>query len=188
MNLDKKKIAILTADDGVERVELNEPRRALQGAGAKVTHITPAGGTVRTFDQTDPSERLQADAAVSDCDPLEFDALVLPGGYINPDRLRRDSNSVAFARAFFEHGKPVGVICHGPWTLIEADVLHERTVAAVESLKTDIRNAGGTWIDEDVHVDRQAPNLLVSGRNYTAVERFATALVRELAAEPAPLA
>ena len=183
MKLTCKKVAILTADDGVERVELFEPRAALEAADADVVHITPEGGTARTFEQTDPSVRVQADASVQACDAQSFDALILPGGYINPDKLRRDHDAVAFVRAFFQVGKPVGVICHGPWTLIEADVVHGRVLTAVKSLKTDIRNAGGEWVDEDVHVDRAGPSLLASGRNYKAVGKFAQTVVREFAAE-----
>ena len=181
MDLTSSRIAILTADDGVERVELTEPRRALEDAGADVTHITPGGAEVRTFDQTDPSETVRADAPLDDCMPEAFDALVLPGGFINPDKLRRDDRAVAFTRSFVDAGKPIGVICHGPWTLIEADAVRGRTLTAVGSLKTDIRNAGGTWVDEDVHVDRDGATLLVSGRNYQAVEQFAQTLTRELA-------
>jgi protease I len=181
MTLAAKQIAILTAEDGVERVELTEPRRALEAAEAHVVHITPNGGKVRTFDQTDPSEELTADRALGECDPADFDALLLPGGYINPDKLRREADAVAFTRSFFEAGKPVGVICHGPWTLIEADVLHGRVLTAVESLKTDIRNAGGEWVDEDVHVDRSEENLLISGRNHEAVGDFSQTVAREFA-------
>lgn len=182
MSLVNKKIAILTAEDGVERIELEEPRRALKQAGAEVVHITPRGGKVRTFDQTEPSVQVTADASIAYCNPSEFDALVLPGGYINPDKLRRDPDAVSFVSALVAEGKPVGVICHGPWTLIDADAVDGRTLTAVESLKTDIRNAGGDWVDEDVHVDRGAPSLLVSGRNFKAVEAFAATLVDEVGA------
>lgn len=181
MNLKQAKVAILTANDGVERVELTHPRERLEREGARVTHLTPEGGQVRTFDQTDPGETLTSDGRVADHDPSEFDALVLPGGYINPDLLRRESQAVSFVGEFFRAGKPVGVICHGPWAVIEADAARDRTLTAVESLKTDIRNAGGRWVDEDVHIDRDG-NLLVSGRNYKAVEQFADTLVRELSA------
>ena len=183
MTLADKQIAILTAEDGVERVELTEPRRALEAAEAHVINVTPEGGTVRTFDQTDPSQELTADRPLSECDPADFDGLVLPGGYINPDKLRRDPDAIEFTRSFFEAGKPVGVICHGPWTLIEADVLQGRALTAVESLRTDIRNAGGRWVDEDVHIDRSGESLLVSGRNYKAVGEFAQTVAREFAAE-----
>ncbi len=179
MSLAHRKIAILTAQDGVERVELIEPRRALQDAEADILHVTPEGGTVRTFDQTEPSESVTADAAIAECEADKFDALVLPGGFINPDMLRRDERAVRFTRAFVDAGKPIGVICHGPWTLIEADAVRGRTLTAVESLRTDIRNAGGKWVDEDVHIDRGDGNLLISGRDHAAVEAFARTLVRE---------
>lgn len=174
------RVAILTADDGVERVELLRPRERLERDGALVTHLTPEGGSVRTFDQTDPSETVEADGPIGENDPADYDLLVLPGGFINPDLLRRDDDAVSFVRAFVNDRKPIGVICHGPWTLIEADAVRGRTLTAVESLKTDIENAGGEWVDEDVHVDR-GQSLLVSGRNYQAVDEFAEALAREVA-------
>jgi deglycase len=183
MNLRKARVAILTANDGVERVELTHPRERLEREGAEVIHLTPDGGEIRTFDQTDPGERALSDGSISEHDPSEYDVLLLPGGYINPDLLRRDAAAVSFVESFFREGKPVGVICHGPWTLIEADAVRNRTIAGVQSLKTDIRNAGGEWIDEDVHVDRSG-NLLVSGRNYKAVDQFAETLARELATAP----
>ncbi|HZE03912.1 MAG TPA: DJ-1/PfpI family protein, partial [Solirubrobacteraceae bacterium] len=120
MNLTQANVAILTANDGVERVELTHPRERLEREGARVTHLTPDGGQVRTFDQTDPSETLASDGRIADHDPAEFDALVLPGGYINPDLLRRDREAVSFIREMFGRDKPVGVICHGPWAVIEA--------------------------------------------------------------------
>jgi PfpI family intracellular protease len=184
MSLNDKTIAILTADDGIERVELVEPRHALEHAGARVLHITPSGGHARTFEQTEPTEGVRADAAIDSCAPDQFDALVLPGGYINPDLLRRDERAVAFVRGFAQAGKPIGVICHGPWTLIEADAVRGRTLTSVASLETDIRNAGGDWVDEAVHVDR-GPNLLISSRNHDTVGQFAETLVRELGASPA---
>jgi protease I len=183
MQLQDLRVAILTANDGVEQIELAHPRKRLEQEGAQVVHLTPEGGSVRTFDQQDPDGTLESDAPIGAADPANFDLLVLPGGYINPDLLRRDAAAVAFVRAFFREGKPVGVICHGPWTLIEADAVRGRALAAVESLKTDIRNAGGEWLDVDVHVDR-GDNLLVSGRNYKAVEQFADTLIHELAALP----
>ena len=185
MELQGKRVAILTASDGVERVELTHPRERLEREGALVTHLTPDGGRVRTFDQTDPGETVESDASIGEADPGEYDVLVLPGGYVNPDLLRREEDAVSFVRSFVRDRKPVGVICHGPWTLIEADAVRGRTLTSVESLKTDIRNAGGEWVDEDVHVDR-GDSLLVSGRNYEAVEAFADALVRELQALGAP--
>jgi protease I len=182
MSLTSLRVAILTADDGIERVELTAPRRALEDAGAQVCHVTPTGGEARTFDQAEPSARVTADAALGGCDPADFDALVLPGGFINPDKLRQAPGAIKFTRHFFDAGKPVGVICHGPWVLIEADAVGGRTLTAVGSLRTDIRNAGGEWVDEPVHVDAGNGNLLISGRDHDAVEPFAEALVRELGA------
>ena len=112
-----------------------------------------------------------------------FDALVLPGGYINPDLLRRDERAVAFVREFVEAGKPIGVICQGPWSLIEADAVRGRTLTSVASFEIDIRNAGGKWVDEDVHVDNR-PSLLISSRDHDTVEKFAETLIGELAATP----
>ena len=183
MTLNHKTIAILTADDGIERVELAEPKRALERHGARVVHITPSGGRARTFEQTEPAEHVRADTTIASCDPSTFDVLVLPGGYINPDLLRRDQRAVAFIREFVEAGKPIGVICHGPWSLIEADAVRGRTLTSVASLKTDIRNAGGMWVDEDVHVDN-GPNLLISSRDHDTVGEFVETLIRELAATP----
>ena len=180
MALTDKTIAILTAQDGIERVELTEPRRALERELASVVHVTPRGGEARTFDQTEPSVRVRADASLEEVDPDQFDALVLPGGFINPDKLRGDQRAVSFVRAFVEAGKPIGVICHGPWTLIEADVLRGRTLTSVPTLKTDITNAGGEWVNQDVHVDR-GDNLLISSRDHDTVAQFAETLVRELA-------
>jgi protease I len=184
VKLERLRVAILTANDGVERVELAHPRERLEQAGAEVVHLTPDGGGVRTFEQQDPDGTIESDGPIGRAESASFDLLVLPGGYINPDLLRRDETAVSFVRAFFRNRKPVAVICHGPWTLIEADVLRGRRLAAVESLKTDIRNAGGEWLDVDVHIDH-GDNLLVSGRNYKAVDLFADALVREVAALPA---
>ncbi len=181
MSLKDKTIAILTADDGIERVELNQPRRALEREQARVVHVTPEGGQARTFDQAEPSEHVQADAGLDEADPGRFDALVLPGGFINPDKLRGDERAVSFVRDFAESGRPIGVICHGPWTLIEANAVRGRTLTSVPTLKTDIRNAGGEWVDADVHVDRDG-YLLISSRNHDTVEQFAETLVSELAA------
>lgn len=180
MSLEGTRVAILTADDGVEHVELVHPRERLEREGARATHLTPGGGPLRTFEQTDPKETFDADGTIGENDPADYDLLVLPGGFINPDLLRRDEDAVSFVRAFARDRKPIGVICHGPWTLIEADAVGGRTLTSVESLKTDIENAGGSWVDEDVHVDR-GESLLVSGRDHESVEAFADVLTRELA-------
>jgi protease I len=175
-DLQGKKVAIV-ATEGVERVELTEPRRAVQDAGAQTELISIEAGDVQTFDHLDKAEVLQADKAAADASPDEYDALLLPGGVANPDQLRTDPDVVAFIKAFFAAGKPVGVICHGPWTLIEADVVRGRTLTSWPSLQTDLRNAGATWVDEDVHVDAG----LVSSRKPDDLPAFCAEAVEEFA-------
>ena len=150
--LDGKKIAFLQTD-GVEQVELVKPLEAIKEEGAEVTLVSLEEGEFQGFDHLDKADTFTADLAVSDADAGDFDGLVLPGGVANPDFLRVDEDAVAFVRGFFEQAKPVAAICHGPWTLVEAGVIEGRTVTSFPSLKTDIRNAGGTWVDEEVHVD-----------------------------------
>jgi protease I len=150
--LDGKKIAFLQTD-GVEQVELVKPLEAIKDEGAEVTLVSLEEGEFQGFDHLDKADTFTADLAASDADAGDFDGLVLPGGVANPDFLRLDDDAVAFVRGFFEQAKPVAAICHGPWTLVEADVLKGRTVTSFPSLQTDIRNAGGTWVDEEVHVD-----------------------------------
>jgi protease I len=175
--LEGKKIAILTADEGVEQVELTSPREAVEDAGADVELISPSGEEVQGFEHLDKGQTFQADRKVADADPSDYDGLLLPGGVANPDNLRTDEDAVEFVRAFFEAGKPVAAICHAPWTLVEAEVVEGRTLTSWPSLKTDIRNAGGEWVDEEVVVDSG----LVTSRkpddlpafNAKAVEEFA---------------
>jgi len=150
--LDGKKIAFLQTD-GVEQVELVKPLEAIKEEGAEATLVSLEEGEFQGFDHLDKADTFAADLAVSDADAGDFDGLVLPGGVANPDFLRVDEDAVAFVRGFFEQAKPVAAICHGPWTLVEAGVLEGRTVTSFPSLKTDIRNAGGEWVDEEVHVD-----------------------------------
>ena len=151
--LDGKRIAFL-ATDGVEQVELTEPRKAVEQEGAETELISLEEGQIQGFEHLDKSDKFDVDRAVKDADASEYDGLVLPGGVANPDFLRTDEDAVQFVRAFFEAGKPVGAICHGPWTLVEADVVRDLTLTSWPSLKTDIRNAGGNWVDEEVHVDK----------------------------------
>ncbi len=150
--LDGKKIAFLQTD-GVEQVELVKPMEAIKEAGAEVTLVSLEQGEFQGFDHLDKADTFTADLAAADADAGDFDGLVLPGGVANPDFLRVEEDAVAFVRGFFEQAKPVAAICHGPWTLVEANVLKGRTVTSFPSLQTDIRNAGGTWVDEQVHVD-----------------------------------
>ncbi|MDN5865647.1 MAG: type 1 glutamine amidotransferase, partial [Gammaproteobacteria bacterium] len=142
-----KSIAILVAD-GFEQIELTEPRQALDEAGAETHVVSPADGKVKGWKFTDWGEEVPVDVALDQASPESYDALFLPGGVMNPDALRTQPRALEFVKAFFDAGKPVAVICHGPWTLIEADVVRGRALASWPSIATDIRNAGGTWVDE----------------------------------------
>ena len=150
--LSGKKVAFLAAD-GVEQVELVEPRKAVEEAGAETALVSIGSGEIQAFNHLDQGDRIKVDVTAGSADPSEFDALVLPGGVANPDFLRQDPDAIRFVRGFFDQDKPVGVICHGPWTLVEADVVRGRTLTSWPSLQTDLRNAGAEWVDEEVHVD-----------------------------------
>jgi protease I len=173
--LDGKRIAFLVAPEGIEQVELTEPWKAVEEAGATPELISTESGEVQAFNHLDKADTFSVDHTVEEADASGYDALVLPGGVANPDFLRMDEKAVAFARAFFEQSKPVGVICHGPWTLVEADVLRGRKITSWPSLQTDIRNAGGTWVDEEVVVDQG----LVSSRNPDDLPAFCAKIVEE---------
>jgi protease I len=173
-----RRIAILAAD-GVEEVELVEPRRAVQDAGATTVLVSLADGEIQAVTKDIyPTNRYTVDLTVQNASAQDYDALILPGGVANPDNLRMDPNAVGFVRAFFEAGKPVGVICHGPWTLVEADVVRGRTLTSYPSLRTDIRNAGGTVVDQEVVKDQR----LVSSRKPDDLPAFCAAIVEEFAA------
>jgi protease I len=175
--LDGKRIAFLVANEGVEQVELTEPWKAVEQAGARPELISLEEGQVQAFDHLDKADTFDVDRTVADADASDYDALVLPGGVANPDFLRMNEQAVSFARAFFEQGKPVGVICHGPWTLVEANVVRGRRLASWPSLKTDIRNAGGEWVDKPVVVD----DGLVSSRKPDDLPAFNAKIVEEFA-------
>ncbi|MBA2578897.1 MAG: type 1 glutamine amidotransferase [Euzebyaceae bacterium] len=170
--LDGRRIAML-ATDGVEQIELTQPRQALQDAGATVELVSLEAGEIQGVEHMDKGDTFAVDRTVSDASAGDYDGLVLPGGVANPDFLRVDRDAVAFVRAFFEAGKPVGAICHGPWTLIEANVVAGRTLTSWPSLQTDIRNAGGEWVDEEVVTD----NGLVTSRKPDDLKAFSEALV-----------
>jgi protease I len=174
--LQGKRVAFLFTE-GVEQVELTEPLEAVRNAGAEADLISLQQGEVQMWQHFDKGDTVNADRAVSDADASEYDGLVLPGGVANPDQLRVDEDAVQFVRAFFEQDKPVGVICHGPWLLAEADVARGRTVTSWASLKTDLRNAGANWVDEEVVVD----NGLVSSRKPDDLPAFCAKLVEEFA-------
>ena len=176
-SLTGKTIAIL-ATDGFEQAELIEPRKALEKAGAKTIVIAPKGGRIRGWKMKDWGDSVAVDATLDDTDPDDYAALMLPGGVINPDRLRMDGRAVKFVRSFFESSKPVAAICHGPVMLIEANVLKDRRLTSWPSLKTDIGNAGGRWTDDAVVVDRG----LVTSRKPDDIPAFNAAMIEEFAA------
>jgi protease I len=170
-------VAFLVANEGVEQIELTEPWKAVEQAGGRPRLLAPTGDAVQAFNHLDKADTFQPDAAVGQANPAAYDALVLPGGVANPDQLRTDDNAVRFVRSFFEHGKPVAVICHGPWILVEADVLRGRTLTSWPSLRTDIRNAGGTWVDRDV-VDDEG---LISSRKPADLPVFCKGFIEAFA-------
>jgi protease I len=177
--LDGKRIAFL-ATDGVEQVELTEPLEAVRNEGAEVDLISLKKGEFQGFDHLDKGDIFTADKAVKDANADDYDGIVLPGGVANPDFLRSDKDAVRFVRSFVEAKKPVGAICHGPWTLVEADVIgppHPRTLTSWPSLQTDIRNAGATWVDEEVHVDQG----LVTSRKPDDLPAFNAKVIEEVA-------
>jgi protease I len=171
-----KKVAIL-ATDGVEQVELFEPQKALLAAGAKVDVISLKGGTIQGMNHDDKGDQIPVDKVLADVSPADYDALMLPGGVANPDRLRLERRAVNFVRDFFERDKPVAAICHAPWLLVEADVLEGRTITSWPSLKTDIENAGATWVDKAVQMDQK----LITSRKPDDLPQFCAKIVREFA-------
>ncbi len=175
--LQGKRIAFLVANEGVEEVELTSPRDALREAGAEIDLLAPEDGEIQAFNHLDKGDTFIPDKAVGEADPDDYDGLVLPGGVANPDQLRTDTDAVQFVRSFFEEGKPVGAICHGPWTLINADVVDGRTLTSWPSLQADLRNAGAEWVDEEVHVDQG----LVTSRKPDDLPAFNAKIVEELA-------
>jgi protease I len=175
--LNGKKIAFLMANEGVEQVELVKPLETVREAGAEAEIIAPEAGEVQAFNHLDKGDTFPVDRVVGEAEASRYDALVLPGGVANPDQLRTREEALRFVRSFFEAGKPVGVICHGPWTLIDAGVVQGRTLTSWPSLKTDLRNAGAEWVDEEVHVDQG----LVSSRKPDDLQAFDAKIVEEFA-------
>ena len=172
--LQGKRIAFL-ATDGVEQVELTDPWKAVQEAGAEPELLSIKEGEIQGVNHMDKGDTFRVDKLVADADAAHYDGLVLPGGVANPDHLRMDEDAVRFVREFFEQGKPVGAICHGPWTLVEAGVLKGRTITSWPSLRTDVRNAGGEWIDAECHVDAG----LVTSRKPDDLPAFTAKIVEE---------
>ncbi len=172
-----KKIAILAAD-GVERVEYEEPKKAVEAAGASTELISLQSGEIQAMDHDlEPARKISVDRTFDDASPGDYDGLILPGGTVNPDTLRADERAVAFVQEFFKTGKPAGAICHGPWLLVEADLVRGRTLTSYPSIRTDIRNAGGEVVDQEVVVDQG----LVTSRNPDDLPAFCAKLVEEFA-------
>ncbi|MGA8745949.1 MAG: type 1 glutamine amidotransferase domain-containing protein [Solirubrobacterales bacterium] len=176
--LQGKRIAFLVANEGVEQVELTEPLLALGRAGAQVDLLAPEDRRIEAFNQLERGDSFSPTATVAKADAGDYDGLVIPGGVANSDRLRTEEDAVEFTHAYFETGNPIGVICHGPWILIEAGVVSGRTLTSWPSLQTDLRNAGARWVDEEVRVDRR----LISSRKPADLEAFSAMIVKEFAA------
>lgn len=170
-----KKVAILVAE-GFEQSEMTEPRKALEQAGAETELVSPEQGEVQGWKHFDKADRFHVDVPLEDASAQDYDALLLPGGVANPDQLRMQPKAVQFVKAFVDSGKPVGVICHGPWTLIEAGAVKGRTLTSWPSLKTDLVNAGAKWVDQEVVADRG----LVSSRKPADLPAFSRKLIEEI--------
>ncbi len=171
------RVAFVVANEGVEEVELTKPWAAVRSAGGTPVLVAPKPGVVQTMNHLDQSATYQVDLTTSEARAGDFDALVLPGGVANPDQLRLDDAAVGFVGDAFRAGKPTAAICHGPWTLVEADLVRDRSLTSWPSLRTDIENAGGIWVDAEVHVCTNGPNTLVTSRNPGDLEAFDATLV-----------
>jgi len=176
-SLNGKKIAFLVASEGVEQVELTEPWKAVEKAGGSPELVSTDAGKVQAFNHLTPADTFEADKSAEDAKVSDYAGLVLPGGVANPDFLRTNAAAVAFAKGFFDASKPVAVICHGPWTLVEADVVRGRTLTSWPSVKTDLVNAGANWVDDEVVECSRGPNTLVSSRKPDDLPAFCSALV-----------
>ncbi len=176
-----KTVAFLVAAEGIEQVELTEPWKAVQEAGGTPRLLSPEAGKVQAFNHLDKADTFEVDVAVKEADVADYDGLVLPGGVANPDALRTDQDAVAFVKDFFTAGKPVAAICHAPWSLVEAGVLSGRRLTSWPSLQTDLRNAGATWVDQEVVVDGN----LVTSRNPDDLPAFNEKLTEMFAQAPA---
>jgi len=175
-NLKGKRVAIL-ATDGFEQVELTEPRKALEQAGATTEVIAPKSGEIRGWKSKDWGDTVKVDKALSNAKPGDYDALVLPGGVSNPDHLRMDEHAVQFVKQFAQSGKPVAAICHGPWTLIEAGVVKGHTMTSWPSLKTDLKNAGANWVDKEVVMEGN----FITSRKPDDIPAFSKKVIEEIA-------
>ncbi|MGW7264574.1 type 1 glutamine amidotransferase domain-containing protein [Streptomyces sp. NPDC054842] len=175
------RIAFLVAPEGVEQIELTDPWQAVTDAGHEPVLVSTQSGEIQAFNHLDKADTFPVDQVVPDVSADSFDGLVLPGGVANPDFLRTDEKAVSFVRGFFDSGRPVAAICHAPWTLVEADVVSGRVLTSWPSLRTDVTNAGGTWVDEQVKVCDHGPNTLVTSRKPDDLKAFDEALLAEFA-------
>jgi protease I len=182
-SLKGKTIAFLVAPEGTEQVELTEPWKAVEQAGGTPELVSTEVGKVQAFNHLTPADTSEADKSADSVSSSDYDALVLPGGVANPDFLRTNDKAVSFVKSFFDAGKPVAVICHGPWTLIEADVVRGRTMTSWPSVATDLRNAGANWVDDEVVECSRGPNTLVSSRKPDDLPAFCKTLVSAFAKE-----
>ena len=171
----EQRSVLFIATDGVEQVELTEPWKALERAGAKLTLAAPQAGTIQGVNHDEKGDTFPVDRTLADVKASDFDALVIPGGVANPDRLRMDQRAVSLVKEFLEADKPVAAICHGPWLLVEADAVRGRTLTSWPSLQTDIRNAGGTWVDKQVQVDQK----LITSRKPDDLPAFCARIVSD---------
>jgi protease I len=176
-----QRIAFLASNEGMEQIELTDPWRAVTEAGGKPELLAPKPGTAQAFNHLDKGETFPVDRAIADASPGDYDGLVLPGGVANPDQLRTVPEALDFVRAMFRAGKPAAVICHGPWTLVEAGLVRDRQLTSWPSLQTDIRNAGGQWVDAEVNRCTAGPNVLITSRKPDDLPAFCRELVTQFA-------
>jgi protease I len=181
-SLESRSVAFLAAAEGTEQVELTRPWQAVIEQGGRPVLVSPASGPIQMFNHLDKGETKPVDVRSGDARVEDYVGLVLPGGVANPDQLRTDPAAVAFVRGFFDAGKPVAAICHAPWTIIEADAAHGRTMTSWPSLQADLRNAGATWVDEEVVVCEKGPNTLITSRKPDDLPAFCAALAKAFAA------
>jgi protease I len=179
--LNGAQVAFLVANEGVEQIELTEPWKAIESAGGLPRLIAPKAGSVQAFNHLDKADTFPVDLSAGAASAGDYIGLVLPGGVANPDQLRTMPDAVSFAKAFVDEGKPVAVICHGPWTLVEAGVVRNRTLTSWPSLKTDIENAGGHWVDREVQVCDGEENVIVSSRKPDDLPAFCAQMVQTFA-------
>jgi protease I len=180
------RVAFLTANEGVEQVELTAPWQAVKDSGGTPELLAPSASMVQGFNHLDKADTFDVHRSLRDADPLDYSALVLPGGVANADELRTDKAAVTFAQRIFEMGKPAAVICHGPWLLVEADLVRGRTLTSWPSLATDIRNAGGNWVDTEVQLCTTGPNSLVTSRKPDDLPAFCRQLIDVLQQQSLP--